>query len=124
MLGTALYCRHIRKHNQNSKKMEKLEKLLCGEDCKSFVAKASDLTDLGWDFSGENDAQFFNMDEFDFLENGEVNIIVREDGTTYYLSSPEPRNWKDADAHNQTGDDAKTIEDIIELQANGLISEL
>jgi hypothetical protein len=103
--------------------MTNLEKVLNGEDYKSFVAKASDLTNLGWDFSGENDAQFFNMDEADFIENGEINITVHEDGTTYYLSSPEPCDWQNADAHNETGDDAKTLEDIIELQAKGLISE-
>jgi len=104
--------------------MSNLEKVLNGEDYKSFIAKASDLADLGWDFSGENDAEFFDMDEPEFLENAEVNINVDEDGTTTYLSSPKPCDWQNADAHNETGDDAQTLEDILILQAKGLISEL
>lgn len=103
--------------------MTNLEKVLNGEDYKSFTVKASDLADLGWDFSGENDAQFFNMEEVEFLENGEVNINVHEDGTTTYLSSPKPCDWQQADAHNETGDDAQTLEDILDLQKKGLITE-
>ena len=103
--------------------MTNLEKVLNGEDYKSFIAKASDLADLGWDFSGENDAQFFNMDEVDFLENAEVNINVYEDGTTTYLSSPKPCDWQQADGHGETGDNEKTLEDIIALQEKDLISE-
>jgi hypothetical protein len=103
--------------------MKNLEKVLNGEDYKSFIAKASDLADLGWDFSGENDAQFFNMDETEFLSNAEVNINVHDDGTTTYLSSPKPCDWQQADAHNETGDDQQTLEDILTLKGKGLIEE-
>lgn len=103
--------------------MKNLKKVLNGEDYKSFLAKASDLADLGWDFSGGDDAQFFNMEEEKFLEVALININVHKDGTTSYLSAIPPVDWQNADAHSKTGDDEKTLEDILVLKEKGLIIE-
>lgn len=104
--------------------MNLLQKVLGDEDYKSFVVDAKHLADLGWYFSGPNDAQFFNMEELDFLEVAEVNINVYEDGKTTYLSAIGPNiDWQNADAHGETGDDEKTLEDVLILKRKGLIYE-
>lgn len=102
-----------------------LEKVLGDKDHKSFIVDAKHLSGLGWDFSGENDAEFFKIEESDFLKVAEVNINVHEDGRTTYLSAIGSNiDWQNADAHAPTGDDAKTLEDVLVLRGKGLIYDL
>lgn len=102
--------------------MKNLAKLLNGQERVEFRISMSDLVALGWYFETKDffENEFTKEETYDEYEkNHDVVVVVNEDGSTFFhvvrFDEDVHPDWEAC----PTGDDEATIEDLIQLQAQG-----